>query len=64
MNHAQAPGARLQQQPQRFMDRQQQQSSGSREFQPHRPQPADVPVSQMGGGNHEGGRKYPDKAQP
>ncbi|MFS2033973.1 hypothetical protein ACEN8I_08085 [Polaromonas sp. CT11-55] len=64
MNHAQAPGARLQQQPQRFMDRQQQQSSGSREFQPHRSQPADVPVSQMGGANHEGGRKYPDKAQP
>ena len=50
MNHAQAPGARLQQQPQRFMDRQQQQSSGSREFQPRRAQPAGVPVSQMGGG--------------
>ncbi|EJL91724.1 hypothetical protein PMI15_00019 [Polaromonas sp. CF318] len=56
MNHAQAPGARLQQQPQRFMDRQQQQSSGSREFQPHRPQPFDVPASQMGGGE----RQYQD----
>jgi hypothetical protein len=53
MNHAQAPGVRLQQQPQRFMDRQQQQSSGSREFQPRRPQPlqpADRPADQMGGG--------------
>ena len=39
MNHAQAPGARLQQQPQRFMDRQQQQSSGSHEFQPRSTQP-------------------------
>lgn len=60
MNHAQAPGARLQQQPQRFMDRQQQQSSGSREFQPRRSQPASVPASQMGGGN----RTYPDKTSP
>jgi hypothetical protein len=50
MNHAQAPGARLQQQPQRFMDRQQQQSSGSREFQPRRSQPAGLPAGQMGEG--------------
>ena len=62
MNHAQAPGARLQQQPPRFMDRQQQQSSGSREFQPRRSQPAGVPVGQMGGG-HEGGRVYQDNTK-
>lgn len=62
MNHAQAPGARLQQQ--RFIDRQQQQSSGSREFQPRRSQPAGVPASQMGGGGRESGRTYADNIKP
>lgn len=52
MYHAQAPGARLQQQPPRFSNRQQQQG-GSSEFQPRRPQPFDVPASQMGGGERQ-----------
>ena len=60
MNHAQAPGARLQQQPQRFMDRQQQQSSGSREFQPHR-SVGDGPSGQFGDERDEGIRPYQDK---
>jgi hypothetical protein len=43
--------SRLQQQPRHFADRQQQQSSGSREFQPRKPQPSQLPdrlASQMG----------------
>ncbi len=62
MDHAQAPGARLQQQPPRFSDRQQQQSSGSREFQPRQSQqPGDGPTGQMGEGSYEGTRKYQEK---
>ena len=61
MDHAQAPGARLQQQPPRFSDRQQQQSSGSREFQPRKSQPGDAPSGQMGEGSYEGTRKYQEK---
>jgi hypothetical protein len=60
MHHAQAPGARLQQQPRRFSDRQQQQSSGSREFQPRQSKPGDAPAGQMGEGSYEGARKYQD----
>ena len=60
MYRAQAPGARLQQQPRRFSDRQQQQSSGSREFQPRQSQPGDGPSAQMGEGSYEGTRKYQD----
>lgn len=51
--------SRLQQQPRRFVDRQQQQSSGSREFQPRRSQPSqssDCPADQMGEGSHEATR--------
>ncbi|WP_431094964.1 hypothetical protein [Polaromonas aquatica] len=43
--------SRLQQQPRRFVDRQQQQSSGSCEFQPRKSQPSqppDYPAGQMG----------------
>ena len=58
MNHAQAPGARLQQQPRRFSDRQQQQSSGSREFQPRQSKPGDAPAGQMGEGSYEATRDY------
>jgi hypothetical protein len=60
MYHAQAPGARLQQQPRRFSDRQQQQSSGSREFQPRQSKSGDGPSGQMGEGSYEGTRKYQD----
>lgn len=61
MYRAQAPGARLQQQPRRFSDRQQQQSSGSREFQPRQQsQTGDGPSGQMGEGSYEGTRKYQD----
>ena len=61
MFNASAPGARLQQQPRRFSDRQQQQSSGSREFQPRQQsQPGDGPSGQMGEGSYEGTRKYQD----
>lgn len=60
MFHAPAPGARLQQQPRRFSDRQQQQSSGSREFQPRQSQSGDGPSGQMGEGSYEGTRKYQD----
>jgi hypothetical protein len=56
--------SRLQQQPRRFSDRQQQQSSGSREFQPRKsqsPQPSDErPAGQMGEGSYEGARDYQD----
>ena len=61
MDHAQAPGARLQQQPPRFANRQQQQSSGSREFQPRQSKPGDGPSGQMGEGSYEGTRKYQEK---
>lgn len=47
---------RLQQQPQRFVDRQQQQSSGSREFQPRGFRfAASLPSSQMGAGQVDPG---------
>ncbi|WP_309681218.1 hypothetical protein [Polaromonas sp.] len=55
----------LQQQPRRPMDRQQQQSSGSHEFQP-RPTQAGAPQDggnkdkQMGEGSYEGSRDYQD----
>jgi hypothetical protein len=60
MFHAPAPGARLQQQPRRFSDRQQQQSSGSREFQPRQSQAGDGSAGQMGEGGYEGTRRYED----
>lgn len=67
MFHTPAPGARLQQQPHRFSDRQQQQSSGSREFQPRQSQQSGDGTSgpssqsgQMGEGSYEGTRKYQD----
>jgi len=60
MYHAQAPGARLQQQPRRTANRQQQQSSGSREFQPRR-STAEGPSAQFGGDRDEGIRPYQDK---
>ena len=56
--------SRLQQQPHRFIDRQQQQSSGSRDFQPRKSQPshpADRPAGQqMGEGSYEATRDYQD----
>lgn len=58
--------SRLQQQPRRFADRQQQQSSGSREFQPRKSQSppssqsSDRPSGQMGEGSYEGTRDYQD----
>jgi hypothetical protein len=55
--------SRLQQQPRRFTDRQQQQSSGSRDFQPRKSQPsqpADRPAGQMGEGSYEATRDYQD----
>jgi hypothetical protein len=55
--------SRLQQQPHRFADRQQQQSSGSREFQPRKSQsqqPAERPAGQMGEGSYEATRDYQD----
>lgn len=54
-----ASQSRLQQQPQRIMDRQQQQSSGTPEFQPRAQQQGggDKP-SQMGEGSYEGSRDY------
>ncbi|MEO6016083.1 MAG: hypothetical protein ABIP46_02425 [Polaromonas sp.] len=52
---AQASRSRLQQQPQRAVDRQQQQSSGSREFQPKQSPAAQ---QQMGEGSYEGTRDY------
>ena len=54
-----APGARLQQQPRRFSDRQQQQS-GSREFQPRQSQSGDGPSGQMGESSYEGTRNHED----
>jgi hypothetical protein len=48
--------SRLQQQPRHFVDRQQQQSSGSREFQPRKSQPSqlpDYPAVQMDEGGGE-----------
>jgi hypothetical protein len=55
--------SRLQQQPRRFADRQQQQSSGSREFQPRKSQsqqPSERPAGQMGEGSYEATRDYQD----
>ena len=54
-----ASQSRLQQQPLRIMDRQQQQSSGTPEFQPRAQQQGggDKP-SQMGEGSYEGSRDY------
>lgn len=59
MNPLSASQSRLQQQPQRIMDRQQQQSSGTPEFQPRAQQQGggDKP-SQMGEGSYEGSRDY------
>jgi hypothetical protein len=51
--------SRLQQQPRRFVDRQQQQSSGSREFQPRSTQPwqpsqaSGRPAGQMDEGSYD-----------
>jgi hypothetical protein len=63
MFHVPAPGARLQQQPRRFSDRQQQQS-GSREFQPRQSQAGDGPAGQMGESGYEGTRRYEDNIRP
>ncbi len=55
--------SRLQQQPRRFSDRQQQQSSGSREFQPRKSRSSDRsdrPAGQMGEGSYEATRDYED----
>ena len=60
MHRTQAPGSRLQQQPPRIANRQQQQSSGSREFQPRR-SAADGPSVQFGENRDEGIRPYQDK---
>lgn len=60
MYRTQAPGARLQQQPSRVVNRQQQQSSGSREFQPRR-SVGDGPSGQFGEERDEGIRPYQDK---
>ena len=60
MHRTQAPGARLQQQPPRVANRQQQQSSGSREFQPRRSK-TDGPSGQFGEDRDEGIRPYQDK---
>lgn len=57
---AQASRSRLQQQPPRAMDRQQQQSSGSREFQPKQ---SPVAKQQMGEGSYEGTRDYQESIQ-
>lgn len=55
--HPSRSPSRLQQQPKRVQDRQQQQSSGSREFQPSRVQQGDSGRSlQLGGGSYENGR--------
>lgn len=51
--------SRLQQQPERLNDRQQQQSSGSREFQPRQIQQGDGERShQVGGGSYESRRDF------
>ena len=51
--------SRLQQQPQRFQDRQQQQSSGSHDFQPRQVQQGDGGRShQVGGGSYESRRDF------
>jgi hypothetical protein len=60
MYRTQAPGARLQQQPPRVANRQQQQSSGSREFQPRRSL-SGSPSGQLGEDRDEGIRPYQDK---
>jgi hypothetical protein len=60
MNRTQAPGARLQQQPRRIANRQQQQSSGSREFQPRRSM-TDGLSGQFGENRDEAIRPYKDK---
>ncbi|MES2400549.1 MAG: hypothetical protein V4573_11240 [Pseudomonadota bacterium] len=52
MNSISAARPRLQQQPARSMDRQQQQSSGSGEFQP-RQQGGGIKTSQSGESHHE-----------
>ncbi|MES2189432.1 MAG: hypothetical protein V4454_04870 [Pseudomonadota bacterium] len=52
MNSISAARPRLQQQPRRVMDRQQQQSSGSGEFQP-RQQGGGVKTNQSGGSPYE-----------
>ena len=61
--------SRLQQQPRRSADRQQQQSSGSREFQPRTPASPVWPSfdragGQMGEGRQQVARDYQDNKAP
>lgn len=61
--YARSPSGLQQQQPQRFSDRHQQQTSGSGEFQPRRPRASESKDGQdknrqIGEGSYEGTRDY------